>query len=54
MVRSSKLRQWVPRGQTKFSKMMWASKEAEAMSGERAFLGRIGEPHECGGVVSAG
>lgn len=37
---------------TSFSKIMWDSKEAAAVSGERAFLGRVGEPKECGGMAA--
>ena len=37
--------------QTRFSSPMWDSKEAADMSAERSFLNRIGEPHECGGIV---
>jgi len=37
---------------TKFSAMLWQTKEAESYGKSRAFLGRIGESDEMGGVAA--
>ena len=40
-------------GQTRFSTPMWETEESEALSAERSFLGRVGTPDECAGMVRA-